>query len=112
VGHILDWREMAARSTVLSSNFNGLLDISAKDSWKKLEWAWAGGKHVGDIAPDEKIAGEQQEEKDDESQNHDGADMEDWDLGVDDTRGWLIAFAWIIASAIEYVRCRFRAGYH
>ena len=93
---------MAARSTVSSSVFNGLLDISAKDSWKKLEWAWAGGKHVGDLAHGEDPEKEGKKEDPGLEQEDAGlAEMEEWDLGVDDTRGWLIAFAWIIASAIE-----------
>lgn len=66
VGHIMDWREMAARPAVPMGS-----------TWERIRGAWAGGKKVG---------------------THDtGA----WDYGVDDKRGWVLGFAWIIATAVE-----------
>ena len=96
MGHILDWREMAAKPTVTSSAFHGLLDFSAKDSWKKLRGAWAGGHQIGEVPlENEGDSGETTPE------THHTINPEEWDLGVDDFRGWLIAFAWIVACAIE-----------
>lgn len=101
VGHILDWREMAARPTISQSSFNGLLDFSASDSWKKLRGAWAGGKHIGEVVSDPST--ESGLTGDPVPQAEPAHGEEHWDLGVDDFRAWLIAFAWIIASAVEYV---------
>lgn len=92
---------MAARPTVSSSAFHGLLEFSAKDSWKKLRGAWAGGKQIGEVAPEEDEKAEGHETGKNGSDGQAGYDSEEWDLGVDDFRGWLIAFSWIVASAIE-----------
>ncbi|KAK1927602.1 integral membrane protein S linking to the trans Golgi network-domain-containing protein [Papiliotrema laurentii] len=99
VGHILDWREMAARPTISQSSFNGLLDFSASDSWKKLRGAWAGGKHIGEVVSDPST--ESGLTGDPVPQAEPAHGEEHWDLGVDDFRAWLIAFAWIIASAVD-----------
>ena len=99
VGHILDWREMAARPALPSSAFHGLLEFSASDSWTKLRGAWAGGKHVGEVVEDN--GGDGTEGDGSANTQMSKHDLEDWDLGVDDFRGWLIAFAWIVAAAVE-----------
>jgi hypothetical protein len=98
VGHILDWREMASRPTLPSSAFHGLLDFSASESLSKLRGAWAGGKNVGEVIDESGEGGEGGAAAETELSKH---DIEDWDLGVDDFRGWLIAFAWILAAAVE-----------
>jgi hypothetical protein len=75
VGHIMDWREMAARSTAPTSfriPFGG---------------AWSGGKQVGSV-PEDRGIGEL-------------VDDDLWDYGVDEKRGWTIGLAWLIACAIE-----------
>lgn len=87
---------MAARPTISQNSFHGLLDFSATDSWRKLRGAWAGGKQIGEVVEEPKESGSNVEEKEEIRD-------EEWDLGVDDFRGWLIAFTWILASAIEYV---------
>jgi hypothetical protein len=75
VGHVMDWREMAARSTAPTSfriPFGG---------------AWSGGKQVGSV-PEDRGIGEM-------------IDDDLWDYGVDEKRGWTIGLAWLIACAIE-----------
>lgn len=87
VAHIMDWREMAARPAV--NNGEG--------AWKKLRGAWAGGKKVssGDTKEDAK-------EKANEGENSNKKEKEKaWDYGVDDRRGWIIGFSWLVASVAE-----------
>jgi hypothetical protein len=77
VGHIMDWREMAARSTAPASfkiPFGG---------------AWAGGRQVGTVPEDVEVG----EKVDDDL----------WDYGVDENRSWTLGVAWLVACAIEYV---------
>lgn len=70
IGHIMDWRELAARPAVPMGS-----------TWERIRGAWAGGKKVGD---------------------HDiGTGAGAWDYGVDDTRGWILGCAWIIATIVE-----------
>ncbi len=95
VSHILDWREMASRPTVSSSAFPGL-----SEGWRTLRGAWAGGKQVGVLEGEEDgigsgqkgVTGVEEEEE------------EVWDFGVDDKRGWVVGFTWLIASGIEWVQ--------
>ena len=98
MGHILDWREMGARPTISSSSFHGLLELTHGASWSKLRGAWAGGKHIGDVVPEDQNG---EEESTHEEEEKEDIDIGEWDLGVDDLRGWLIAFAWILASLVE-----------
>jgi hypothetical protein len=75
VGHVMDWREMAARSTAPTTfkiPFGG---------------AWSGGKQVGSV-PEDRGIGEM-------------VDDDLWDYGVDEKRGWTIGVALLIACAIE-----------
>ena len=98
---------MAGRPTVSSSTFNGLLDVTA-DGWKKLRGAWAGGKQIGEL--DEEGDREKEQEQEETIVDSDRDEMEKWDLGVDDGRGWILGIAWLIASAIEqverFISCR------
>jgi hypothetical protein len=84
VGHILDWREMAAKPTV--SRKSRTIAGSASQGA-----AWSGGHQVG---VDETVAG------DSGSVAAVGIPA-GWDYGVDDRRGWLIGLGWIIACLIE-----------
>ena len=98
VSHIMDWREMAARPTVSSAHFHGLL--GSGEGWRKLRGAWAGGKQVGVVEEDDALgvgvgsgvrpSAEVEEEE-----------MEVWDFGVDDSRGWVIGVAWLMACGLE-----------
>jgi protein SYS1 len=47
------------------------------DRWKEYTGAWSGGKQVG---------------------YRDG----EWDGRIDQTRGWIIAFCWLLACLSEY----------
>lgn len=84
VGHILDWREMAAKPTV-SRKSRTIAGNASQGA------AWSGGQQVG---VDESAAG------------NGGSTAvvgtpSGWDYGVDDRRGWLIGLGWVIACAIE-----------
>jgi len=89
VAHIMDWREMAARPAVNTGGGGG--------AWKKLRGAWAGGKKVSQGAEEGKDG------DGDGDKGHDGEEHAEqaWDLGVDDRRGWVIGFSWLLASAVE-----------
>ncbi|TRM58197.1 integral membrane protein S linking to the trans Golgi network-domain-containing protein [Schizophyllum amplum] len=73
VGMVMDWREMAGRSTVPMMGSN----IDAEGRWfgGDFGFAWAGGKKVGMGADD----GE----------------------GIDPVRGWVIALCWILACGAD-----------
>jgi hypothetical protein len=100
VGHILDWREMASRPTVSQSSFHNLLDFSASNSWRKLRGAWAGGKQIGEVV-DESATESTGESAEEQQGSQADVDVDEWDLGIDDFRSWLIAFGWILTSVIE-----------
>ena len=100
VGHIMDWRDMAARPTISKSAFHGLLDFSASNSWEKLRGAWAGGKHIGEVVEEKEGDPGSTQQTSEDSKDSEG-DLETWDQGVDDKRGFLIGISWLIACAIE-----------
>lgn len=106
MSHILDWREMAARPTVSSSNFHGLLDLTS-DGWQKLHGAWSGGKQIGEVVESETSGSEGSlDHHSPSSEDHSKAPAEDldkWDMGVDEGRGWLLGFIWLVACAVECV---------
>lgn len=81
VAHIMDWREQAARPAVNTGS-----------GWKKLRGAWSGGKKVSTGTDADDAEGESK-----------ATETEHWDYGVDDRRGWVIAFSWLFAAAIECV---------
>ncbi|KAF9268091.1 hypothetical protein L218DRAFT_954472 [Marasmius fiardii PR-910] len=80
IGMMMDWREMAGRPTA-----HGIYD--AERYWSLLySWAWSGDKIVGfswreDLLRMDKHVNE----------------------FVDPKRGWVIAFAWIVACCVDLV---------
>ncbi|KAF9030375.1 hypothetical protein BDZ89DRAFT_911077, partial [Hymenopellis radicata] len=66
VGMVMDWREMAGRSTIRGIG----------DRWDQYSWVWSGGMKVG-------------------------TDREGAMIGVDQVRGWIIAFCWMVACASD-----------
>ncbi len=122
VSHILDWREMAARPTVSYSSFAGF-DLGNSDSgagggggsgsgWRKLRGAWSGGKKVGQVKIEpgsgDGAAGGVEDGIEGIGTGRKGhtqveEEEEVWDYGVDDSRAWVIAATWLVASGIEYV---------
>ncbi|RXK35895.1 hypothetical protein M231_06859 [Tremella mesenterica] len=78
VSHLMDWREMSSKPTVSTTLEGG---------WNSLRGAWSGGKQIGTVENDEI--------------QEDG--MEILDFGLDDTRGWMIGIAWMIACCIDII---------
>ncbi|KAI0924342.1 hypothetical protein AcW2_005245 [Taiwanofungus camphoratus] len=76
VGMVMDWREMAGRSTSRTSQ--------GRDSWSSWNTVWSGGKQVG--------SGDLQGGQ--------------WDGKIDPLRGWLIAACWMATSVVDiYYLC-------
>lgn len=100
VGHILDWREMASRPTIpgsLTGSGVGAVGLdSAASGWGKLRGAWSGGKQISKEVNDPAGQGL------DDSARIGGGDIEVWDFGIDDSRGWTMGVCWLIAAAFEY----------
>ena len=67
---VMDWREMAGRSTVQGWD--------REDRLGAYSGAWSGGRKF-DLK---------------------GSDDMQWS-GIDPTRGWIIAFCWLVASCVE-----------
>ncbi len=63
-----------------------------------MRGAWAGGKQVGMV---EEEGGEGMGSGMKGTVGVEEEQDEVWDFGVDDKRGWLIGFSWLMASAIE-----------
>jgi protein SYS1 len=76
----MDWREMSSRPTV-----HGLHGQDHR-GWDAFTGAYSGGKKIGVGS----LLGE--------------ASAGMWDGRVDSRRGWCIAFAWLLASLVEYVQ--------
>ncbi|KAG8918115.1 hypothetical protein FRC03_012345 [Tulasnella sp. 419] len=74
VSMIMDWRELAGRPTLMGNQ------ADAARGWSGFKGAWSGGKNLGDTA----------------------AGWE-WNAGLDSTRGWLIAFSWLIVCGIDII---------
>jgi len=74
VGMVMDWREMVGRATI-----TGVKGDNSR-GWNAFSGVWSGG---------ERLTG--------------GSALQgwEWDGGADPSRGWIIAFSWLLASGAD-----------
>ena len=100
VSHLMDWREMAGRPTVSASSVLAAVPGDG-EGWHKLSGAWSGGKQIGSV--EEGGGGIGEGVKGAGGSAGAEEEMEVWDFGVDDKRGWMIGMGWLLACCIECV---------